>query len=121
MAIVGNIEAFFKERLPKDFTMELTNHGFGVAAKLPVDSPYLKAAKSGLDHEFDNPTKLIGMGGSIPAVGQIKETLGLDSVMVGFGLSDDNIHSPNEKYELTCLQRGIRSQAAILAKLAEVK
>ncbi len=66
MAIVGNIEAFFKERLPKDFTMELTNHGFGVAAKLPVDSPYLKAAKSGLDHEFDNPTKLIGMGGSIP-------------------------------------------------------
>lgn len=61
------------------------------------------------------------MGGSIPAVGQIKETLGLDSVMVGFGLSDDNIHSPNEKYELTCLQRGIRSQAAILAKLAEVK
>lgn len=121
IAILKNIEAFFQERLPKDFTMKFSNHGTGVAVKLPVDSPYLKAAKAGLDHEFDNPTKLIGMGGSIPAVGQIKETLGLDSVMVGFGLSDDNIHSPNEKYELTCLQRGIRSHAAILAKLAEVK
>lgn len=120
-AILKNLEAFFNERLPKDFTMTLKNHGTGVAAKLPVDSPYLQAAKAGLDQVFDNPTKLIGMGGSIPAVGQIKETLDLESIMVGFGLSDDNIHSPNEKYELTCLQRGIRSHAAILAKLAEVK
>jgi len=120
-AILKNLEAFFKERLPKDFTMTLKNHGAGVAAKLPVDSPYLVAAQAGLDHVFNNPTKLIGMGGSIPAVGQIKQTLGLDAVMVGFGLSDDNIHSPNEKYELTCLQRGIRSHAAILAKFAELK
>ncbi|MGJ8528191.1 dipeptidase [Maritalea sp.] len=120
-SILDNIEKFFTERLPKDFTMSISNSGRGLPIKLSVDSPYLQAAIAGLDHEFDNPTKLIGMGGSIPAVGQIKETLGLDSVMVGFGLSDDNIHSPNEKYELTCLQRGIRSHAAILAKLADVK
>lgn len=119
-AILKNIEAFFRERLPKDFTMKFTNHGVGYPVRLPVESPYLQAAKAGLDTVYNNPAKLIGMGGSVPAVGQIKETLGLDSVMVGFGLSDDNIHSPNEKYELTCLQRGIKAQAAILAKLAEV-
>jgi len=120
-AILKNLEIFVKARLPKDFTMTLANFGTGVAVKLPVDSAYLKAAKTGLDQVFDNPTKLIGMGGSIPAVGQIKEALGLDSVMVGFGLSDDNIHSPNEKYELTCLHRGIKSHAAILHQMAGVK
>jgi len=120
-AILKNLELFFQERLPTDFTMTLKNHGMGVAVKLPVDSPYLKAARDGLEEVYDNPTKLIGTGGSIPAVGQIRETLGIDSVMVGFGLDDDNVHSPNEKYELTCLQRGIQSHAAILEKLSEIK
>ena len=119
-AILENLEAFFQERLPKDFTMTLTNHGMGVAVRLPVDSVYIQAARAGLDEIYENPTKLIGTGGSIPAVGLIREHLGMESVMVGFGLDDDNVHSPNEKYELTCLQRGIHSHAAILEKLAEI-
>ncbi|HAW94790.1 MAG TPA: hypothetical protein DCX60_00810, partial [Phycisphaerales bacterium] len=57
---------------------------------------------------------LIGTGGSIPAVGSIGEILGIDSLLVGFGLDDDNVHAPNEKFELTCLRNGIRSHAAML-------
>lgn len=118
--ILPNIEKFFADRLPADFTMTFKNHGAAYALKLPIDSPYLKAAQKGLEVEYQREAKMIGMGGSIPAVGAIKNMLGLESVMVGFGLSDDNIHSPNEKYELTCLRRGIRSHAAILLELAKV-
>ncbi len=118
--IVKNIEKFFADRLPADFTMKFANHGAAYALKLPIDSPYLLAAQKGLEVEYNREAKMIGMGGSIPAVGAIKNILGLESVMVGFGLSDDNIHSPNEKYELTCLRRGIRSHAAIMLELAKV-
>ena len=62
----------------------------------------------------------MGCGGSIPVVGLMRETLGLDSILVGFGLSDDRIHSPNEKFELKCLKNGILSHAAILARMGEL-
>jgi acetylornithine deacetylase/succinyl-diaminopimelate desuccinylase-like protein len=62
----------------------------------------------------------VGCGGSFPVVGLMRETLGLDSILVGFRLSDDRIHSPNEKFELKCLKNGILSHAAILARMGEL-
>ena len=63
----------------------------------------------------------IGTGGSIPVVGEIRRILGIDSLLVGFGLEDDRVHSPNEKFELACFRGGIRAHAAILQRLAEVR
>ena len=63
---------------------------------------------------------LIGTGGSIPAVGAIQRILGMDALLVGFGLDDDCVHSPNEKFELECYRNAIRSHAAILGELAKL-
>jgi acetylornithine deacetylase/succinyl-diaminopimelate desuccinylase-like protein len=61
---------------------------------------------------------LIGSGGSIPVVEVMKRVLGLDSLMLGFGLDDDQIHSPNEKFEVACFHHGIRSHARLLGELS---
>jgi len=58
----------------------------------------------------------MGSGGSIPVVTSLRSILGVDSLLMGFGLDDDQVHSPNEKFEEVCFHHGIRSHARLLAK-----
>src|ERR1700743_3147178 len=105
-------------RIPGDCKVEFGDHSLGPAIALPWDMKPLVAAKKALAEEWGKETVLFGSGASIPVVADFKKTLGLDSLLVGFGLDDDNIHSPNEKYDLQSFHKGIRSWARILGALA---
>ena len=111
---------YVSARIPGDCKVEFGDHSSAPAIALPWDMKALAAAKKALNEEWGKETILFGSGASIPVVADFKKTLGLDSLLVGFGLDDDNIHSPNEKYDLKSYHKGIRSWARILAALAEL-
>ncbi|MBV8851552.1 MAG: M20/M25/M40 family metallo-hydrolase [Methylobacteriaceae bacterium] len=117
-AIRESFRAFVRARLPADCRAEFLPHGGSGALALPFGSEALRRARRALQAEWDKEPVLIGSGGSIPIVGIFKRDLKMDALMIGFGLDDDRIHSPNEKYELTSFHKGARSWARILAALA---
>lgn len=110
--------AFVRERIPADSSVEFHPHGASPAIQLSYDAPFLAAAKNALSDEWPKPAIMLAMGGSIPIVGDFQSFLGMESLLVGFGLSDDRIHSPNEKYELSSFHKGQRSWARILDALS---
>lgn len=117
-AVFEGFKRFVQERLPAG--MEVSFKAFGMALGFEIDTntSWARAAKDALKQEYGRPAVMIGSGGTIPVVEQIKRVLGIDSLMMGFGLDDDQIHSPNEKYELKCFHKGTRSHALLLGKLA---
>jgi len=76
---------------------------------VPVDNPYIRAATRALGEVWGRETVFIRSGGSIPIVGDFARHLGLPGVMMGFGLPDDNLHAPNEKFNLKNFELGIES------------
>ena len=81
---------------------------------ISVDNPYVQAATKALHAVWGRDTVFIRSGGSIPIVGDLDRHLGLPSVMMGFGLPDDNLHAPNEKFNLENFRLGIRSVIGFL-------
>jgi acetylornithine deacetylase/succinyl-diaminopimelate desuccinylase-like protein len=110
--------AFVKARLPADVTAAFIPHAGSPAIALSTRGEAVRRARRALEAEWGRPAAIIGAGGSIPVVGAFKRELNMDSLMVGFGLADDAIHSPNEKYERSSFHKGARSWARILAALA---
>lgn len=103
--------------LPADCTAEFPlGHGAS-ASHMAVSHPAFEQARSALSDEWPNAAAYVGCGGSIPIAGLFKEILGMDAMLIGFGRDDDQIHSPNEKYDLECFHKGIRSWARILDRL----
>ena len=110
--------AFVRARLPADAKVEFRSFAGASAIELPYDNPALAKTRAALAAEWGKKAIAIGEGGSIPIVGEFKRVLGMDTILVGFALDDDRVHSPNEKYDLTGFHKGTRSWARILAALA---
>ncbi|MHC5027130.1 MAG: dipeptidase [Planctomycetota bacterium] len=115
--VYAGIVEFLEARTPPDGRWEINTHGISPAISVPTESAYVSAAARGLERIYGREAAMIGSGGSIPVVGSFAGILGMDSILVGFGLDDDCIHSPNEKFELRCFENGIRSHAAIMAAM----
>jgi acetylornithine deacetylase/succinyl-diaminopimelate desuccinylase-like protein len=116
--IRDSFRAFVRERLPADARAEFINHACSPALQVAYENPALGKARAALTEEWGTKALAVGSGGSIPIVGDFKTVLGMDTLLVGFGLDDDRVHSPNEKYDLTSFHKGTRSWARILAALA---
>jgi acetylornithine deacetylase/succinyl-diaminopimelate desuccinylase-like protein len=86
----------------------------GEPCMVRVDNPYIQAATKALHEVWGKETVFIRSGGSIPIVGDFDRYLGAPSVMMGFGLPDDNIHAPNEKFCLKNFELGIESMVRFL-------
>ncbi|AFR25969.1 dipeptidase [Bartonella quintana] len=110
---------YVRSLIPADCTVAFKEHGASPAIQLPYDSPFIEAAKDALSQEWSNPALLTGIGGSIPIVADFQSILDMETVLVGFALADDRIHSPNEKYNLKSFHKGQRSWVRILDALAK--
>jgi acetylornithine deacetylase/succinyl-diaminopimelate desuccinylase-like protein len=109
---------FVRDRLPADAKVEFNNFGLAPPIQLSYDNPAVVKARAALAAEWGRKAVTVGEGGSIPIVADFKRVLGMDTLMVGFALDDDRVHSPNEKFDLTSFHKGMRSWARILAALA---
>jgi acetylornithine deacetylase/succinyl-diaminopimelate desuccinylase-like protein len=116
--VMEQFKRFVADRLPPGATVEYEGHTRTPGIEMNLDSPWVRAAQAILTEEYAKPAVLMGCGGSIPVVMSLRTVLGIDSLLMGFGLDDDQVHSPNEKFEQTCFHHGIRSHARLLAKFA---
>jgi acetylornithine deacetylase/succinyl-diaminopimelate desuccinylase-like protein len=110
---------FAAAHVPQDCSVEFAGGAASAAIQLPYDSPALARANQALAAEWGRAPVMVGSGASIPIVGEFKRVLGMDTLLVGFGLDDDRVHAPNEKFDLKSFHKGTRSWARILAALAQ--
>ena len=102
-------KSYVEEIAPAGVEVDVRLIHTGDACMVPVDNRYIQAATRALHEVWGKDTVFIRSGGSIPIVGDFDRHLGQPTVMMGFGLPDDNLHAPNEKFNLKNFELGITS------------
>ncbi len=118
--IIDQLRAFVEANTPAGVTVEVVELHGGPPALTPVDSLPVKAALEALEEAFAVKPFLIRSGGSIPVVADFERILEAPVVLMGFGLPDQNAHSPDEKMNLKNYYRGIKSAALFMDRYAQM-
>lgn len=119
--ISAALEAKLRGLCPPGIRMELIDFHGAPGVVVPLDSPYVAAAERAIEHGFGKRPVFIREGGSIPVVATFRELLGVDTLLLGWGLDDDNTHSPNEKFCLADYHRGIKASARLWHELSQLR
>lgn len=117
--ILESFKAFVEAQVPEDCSLEIHAHGGNPAVTCDTTSDFVKTALGDLTAEYGKEAAFVGCGGSIPIVENFADALGMESVLIGFGLEDDCAHSPNEKYEVSSFRHGARFWARLMHSLAQ--
>lgn len=113
-AIRESFRKMVQDMIPADCRVEFHSHGASAAGQMATTHPAFTQARTALSDEWPNAAAYVGCGGSIPIAAYFKQYLDMDAMLIGFGKDDDQIHSPNEKYDLSSFHKGTRSWARIL-------
>ncbi len=117
--IVRRYTAYVKKLTPKGIRTSVRVLSKAPATLVSTQSRWVAAAAEAMEQVFHKKTVYMRSGGSIPVVGLFQKHVGIPSVMMGFGLPDDHLHAPNEKFHLPNFYRGIESVARYFALLAQ--
>lgn len=109
---------FLKKTCPKNVRMEITSGHGGNPYIVQPNSPEVAAAKTALEKAFNAEPVLLREGGSIPIVNDFKQILGVDTLLIGLALPEDNAHSPNERFSLECFEKGMAMSAYLWPELS---
>jgi acetylornithine deacetylase/succinyl-diaminopimelate desuccinylase-like protein len=119
--ILAKYKKFVAKLTPKGIQTNIKVWSKGSACVVGTDNKYIKASTEAMHEVFRKDTVFIRSGGSIPIVTDFQDVLKIPSVMMGFGLPDDNLHAPNEKFHIPNFHRGIESICLFFEKLGEPK
>ncbi len=114
------IKTYIKAIAPPTVTVEVRLITTGKAALFPFDSPEMQAAARAYEEAWGATPLFTRGGGSIPVVAEIADRMGIPVVMMGYGLDDDGLHSPNERFSIEMFERGIETAVVYLDELAQL-
>jgi acetylornithine deacetylase/succinyl-diaminopimelate desuccinylase-like protein len=115
--IIAATREYLMKRCPPGIEIEVSARG-AEGVVVPLDCPHIAAASRAIEQGFGTRPVFIREGGSIPIVTNFKRQLGVDTLLLGWGLDDDNTHSPNEKFCLADFHRGIKASAHLWQELS---
>ncbi len=118
--IAAGLRTLLEQIRPPGIAMELVEMHCAPGVVVSLDSPYVAAAARAVEHGFGVPPVYIREGGSIPIVTAFRQQLGVDTLLLGWGLDDDNTHGPNEKFCLADFHRGIKASAHLWNELSQI-
>ena len=114
------LKQLLTEICPPGIRFALKNHHGAPGFVLPLGSPFMAVASRAIETGFGTAPVFIRSGGSIPVVNQFKQMLGIDTLLLGWGQNDDNLHSPDEKFSLADFHKGIHSSACLWGEIAKM-